>query len=151
MSFSVKRFIFENKFKKLTLLSYWYSAIYWFEVKFIKPSKLKKNWGIEGKESAETEEKANYLVAAHVAQTVGRICSKTKWESKCLVRALTAQKLLADKGIDSTLYLGCMEDENKKMVAHAWIRCGEAYVTGGNGAADGYAVVEKFRAGIKNE
>ena len=142
MSFSVKRFIFENKFKKLTLLSYWYSAIYWFEVKFIKPSKLKKNWGIEGKESAETEEKANYLVAAHVAQTVGRICSKTKWESKCLVRALTAQKLLSKEGIPSTMYLG-VKEENGKMLAHAWLRVGRLIVTGGE-VSDEYTVVDKF-------
>ncbi|WP_051204843.1 lasso peptide biosynthesis B2 protein [Butyrivibrio sp. VCD2006] len=65
------------------------------------------------------------------------------------MRALTAQKLLLEKGIESTLYLGCKEDETGKMVAHAWIRCGKAYVTGGNGAADGYAIVEKFRARIK--
>ena len=43
---------------------------------------------------------------------------------------------------------GIEEDEKRKMIAHAWIRCGKAFVTGGNGTADGYAVVEKFRAGI---
>ena len=32
--------------------------------------------------------------------------------------------------------------EEEKMVAHAWLRCGEMYVTGGNG--EGYAIVSKF-------
>ena len=72
---------------------------------------------------------------------MNRICNKTAWESKCLVRALTAQKLLKQKGIGSTLYLGCGYAEDK-MVAHAWLRCGELYVTGGDGA--GYAVGDKF-------
>ena len=37
-------------------------------------------------------------------------------------------------------------DENGKMIAHAWLRCGKMYVTGGNGAE--YAMVDKFRVGI---
>ena len=90
-----------------------------------------------------------YRFCKKVAYSVNQVCGKTKWESKCLVRALSAQRLLAEKGIDSTLYLGCKMDENKKMIAHAWIRVGKMYVTGGNGAADGYAVVDKFRARVK--
>ena len=39
------------------------------------------------------------------------------------------------------MYLGC-GTEDDKMVAHAWLRCGEMYVTGGDG--EGYAVVSKF-------
>ena len=31
---------------------------------------------------------------------------------------------------------------NNEMKAHAWIRCGKMYITGGNGA--GYATVAKF-------
>ena len=30
------------------------------------------------------------------------------------------------------------------MIAHAWLRCGQIYVTGGDG--QGYAVVAKFKA-----
>ncbi len=47
------------------------------------------------------------------------------------------------KGIQSTLYLGCGYDEGK-MVAHAWLRVGKMYVTGGDGT--GYSVVDKFCA-----
>ena len=31
------------------------------------------------------------------------------------------------------MYLGVGLDENKKMIAHAWLRCGQLYVTGGDG------------------
>ena len=82
-----------------------------------------------------------YRYAKKVGYCVNQICEKTSWESKCLVRALTAQTLLKKKGIHTTMYLGC-KMEDGKMVAHAWIRCGKMYVTGGNG--DGYAVVDKF-------
>jgi len=34
------------------------------------------------------------------------------------------------------------KDENGKMIAHSWLRCGKMYVMGGNG--EGYGVVAKF-------
>jgi hypothetical protein len=111
--------------------------------------KLNKKWGIEGEESAYDVPMDVYRYCKKVSYAVNQVCNKTKWESKCLVRALTAQRLLSEKGIDSTMYLGCKLDENQKMVAHAWIRCGKVFVTGGNGAADGYAIVDKFKARIK--
>lgn len=104
---------------------------------------MKKHWGEEGKESVEQEPMEIYKYAASISRIVNRICNKTSWESKCLVRALTAQKLLKRKKIHSTMYLGCKMDEGK-MVAHAWLRCGAMYVTGGDGVANGYAVVDKF-------
>ncbi len=134
-------FITDNKFKVETLLSYWYSAIFRAQILLIKPKYLKKNWGEEGKESPDEETGEVYRYAASISRIVNRICNKTSWESKCLVRALTAQKLLKRKNIHSTMYLGC-QLMNDKMVAHAWIRCGRMYVTGGNG--EGYAVVDKF-------
>ena len=47
------------------------------------------------------------------------------------------------RGVNTTLYLG-VGKEDGNMVAHAWLRCGQLYVTGGNG--NGYAMVAKFRA-----
>jgi len=142
MKFSIKKFITENKFKKMTIMSYIYSAFFRFQIKYIKPAKLKKYWGIEGKESSQDESRENYLFAAHVSQNVQRICSKTSWESKCLVRALTAQRMLNKKGIPSTMYLGVRE-ENGKMLAHAWIRVGKMIVTGGDVYKD-FTVVDTF-------
>lgn len=141
MKVSLKNFITDNKFKAETLLSYWYSAVFRLQILLIKPKYLKKHWGEEGKESQEEEAHEIYVYAASVSRIVNRICTKTSWESKCLVRALTAQKLLKRKKIHSTMYLGCRLEEGK-MVAHAWLRVGKMYVTGGNGAD--YAVVDKF-------
>lgn len=130
-----------NPQKRLTLLSYIYSAVFRFKIRFIPSKYLRKRWGIEGEESPDTVEGWKYTYAKNVSYVVDRICTKTAWESKCLVRALTAQKLLKSKGISSTMYLGCGFDEGK-MVAHAWLRCGKMYVTGGDGT--GYSIVDKF-------
>lgn len=143
MKVSLINFIIDNQFKQETLLSYFYSAVFRIQILLIKPKRLQKNWGEEGKESAEEETKEIYKYAASVSRIVNRICTKTSWESKCLVRALTAQKLLKRKGIHSTMYLGC-RIENGNMVAHAWLRCGRMFVTGGDGSD--YAIVDKFYA-----
>lgn len=134
-------FLKYNSQKRLTVLAYLLSAKYRFLIKFVKPKKLQKKWGEEGMESPENEVPWKYRYAQNVSWVVDRICSKTAWESKCLVRALTAQQMLRMKGIQSTLYLGCGYDEGK-MVAHAWLRVGKMYVTGGDGT--GYSVVDKF-------
>ena len=141
MKVSIVNFIKDNQFKTETLLSYFYSALFRLQILLIKPKHLKKHWGEEGRETVDKEPREIYIYAASVSRIVNRICTKTSWESKCLVRALTAQKLLKRKKIHSTMYLGCKMEEGK-MVAHAWLRCGEMYVTGGNG--EGYAVVDKF-------
>ena len=141
MKVNLINFIMKNNYKTETLLSYLYSAVFRMQIKFIEPKKLYKNWGERGEESPEEEEKSVYRYAARIARIVDRICTKTTWESKCLVRALTAQKLLKRKKIHSTMYLGCKLEEGK-MVAHAWLRCGQMYVTGGNG--EGYAIVDKY-------
>ena len=136
-------FLKYNPQKRLTIYAYLLSAKYRLLIKFVKPKKLQKRWGEEGVESPEDEVPWKYRYAQNVSQVMDRICSKTAWESKCLVRALTAQQILRMKGIQSTLYLGCGYDEGK-MVAHAWLRVGKMFVAGGDG--DGYSVVDKFCA-----
>ncbi|MBR4146144.1 MAG: lasso peptide biosynthesis B2 protein [Lachnospiraceae bacterium] len=138
------RFIKYNKAKKLTVRAIFLSAYYRLCILLVKPKRLHKRWGVEGKEtSMEDVMPWQYRYAYWVAYAVEKVCSRTVWESKCLVRALTAQHLLKKKGIASTMYLGCKTEEGK-MVAHAWLRVGKMYVTGGNG--EGYSVVDKFQA-----
>ncbi len=141
------RFIRYNEHKALTLKAWILSARYRFQMLYADRKKLKNKWGIAGEESPMEASFQDYKYAVRVSYAVNQVCNKTKWESKCLVRALTAQKLMSEKGIGSTMYLGCKEEKGK-MLAHAWIRCGAMYVTGGNGAADGFAIVEKFKARV---
>ena len=142
------RFIRYNEHKELTLKAWILSARFRFQMLYEDTAKLNKKWGIEGEETSEEATLDEYRFCRRVAYAVNQVCNKTRWESKCLVRALTAQRLMAEEGIESTMYLGCKE-LNGKMVAHAWIRVGRMYVTGGNGAADGYGVVAKFKSRMK--
>lgn len=135
------RFLKYCKHRKLCLAALCCSAYYRLCILLFKPARLHKRWGTQGEESFAEDTLENYRYAYRVSYAVDRICTRTAWESKCLVRALTAQKLLKRKKIHSTLYLGCAV-ENGRMVAHAWLRVGKLYVTGGNG--EGYAVVDKY-------
>jgi hypothetical protein len=61
-------------------------------------------------------------------QTAGR---HTPWESKCLAQAMAAKMMLRRRQIPSTLYLGLAKDEQGELTAHAWLRCGDLILTGG--------------------
>ena len=135
------RFLKYCKYKPLCFKALCCSAYYRLCIKMIKPAKLHKRWGVQGEGSPAEDTLENYRYAYRVAYAVDRICTRTAWESKCLVRALSAQRLLKKKGIHSTLYLGCALEEGK-MLAHAWLRVGTMYVTGGNG--EGYSIVDKY-------
>ena len=111
----------------------------------IETQKNEKTLGNRKEESGadEPEEYTDYV--RKVSRAVLCVCNNTKWESKCLVRALTAQKLLNKKKLHSTLYLGVRQDGEGRMLAHAWLRWGKHIVTGGNEDLNKYAVVSKFK------
>ncbi len=69
------------------------------------------------------------------------------WKDSCLIRALTAKKLLNRMGERCTLYMGVRKREGEGLSAHAWLRCGKLIVTGGD-CMDGYTVTGVF--GDKN-
>lgn len=105
-------------------------------------NKLKIQLGEYNKESAEEVSIETYKKAKQIRWIVTHISQHTPWESLCLVQAMTVQKMLKKRNISTTIYLGVNKDKNNEMKAHAWIRCGQMYITGGNGT--GYATVAKF-------
>jgi len=139
---NVVDFICYNKEKWLTFEVWFWAAIYRWLILIVPAKKMKKYYGIMGEESLQVESKQNYDKAWKISFHINRVSEHTPWESKCLVRALTAQKLLKKQKISSTLYLG-VKKEGEKMVAHSWIRTGKFYLTGGDGKE--YAIVAKFR------
>lgn len=54
-----------------------------------------------------------------------------RWKDSCLIRALTAKRILNSMGEKCTLYMGVAQIEGQGMTAHAWLRCGKCIVTGG--------------------
>ena len=71
--------------------------------------------------------------AKKIRWAIRLMSSYTPWESNCFPQALTAKYLLARRGITSTLYLGANFQAPGEMAAHAWLRCGPLFVTGGAG------------------
>lgn len=65
------------------------------------------------------------------------------WECTCLAQALAARWLLARRGIAATLYLGVRRNPHGAPSAHAWVRSGALYVTGGAGHRQ-YQVIATF-------
>ena len=68
---------------------------------------------------------------------------RIKWKDSCLIRALTAKRILNSMGEKCTLYMGVSQKEGQGMTAHAWLRCGKRIVTGADAMA-GYTVTAIF-------
>lgn len=120
------------------------TAYYRFQLLYTPFSKLSCKIGITG---YETPDDVNYRsIVREIRVIVEAVCRHTPWESRCFVRALTAKKILNRRGYPCTLYMGVKVDDIGKMEAHAWLRCGDIFVTGGKG--EGFAVTGIF--GDKN-
>ena len=138
-------FIFKTKRRSLTLRTVFYAAVARFRVYFFPGGRLHRYLGEKDAESAtDIPGEASRRDIHFVMDRVARVARRVPWESKCLVQAMVAQRLLRGYGINSTLYLGVSrdKDDNNKMIAHAWVRSGPYSVCGGTG--EGYAVVAKF-------
>lgn len=95
---------------------------------------FRKVASIMGKQMTESPSQASmeaYKKALAIRRAVEKVSASTPWESKCLVQALSALIMLKRRNIPGTLYLGITKDGSNKLLAHAWLRCGEMTVTGG--------------------
>ena len=138
---NIKSFLFENGEKLITFKAYVYSFAYRIMVKKMQMKKIETKLGRRGEESPAEESIEHLRTAKLYAFHVNRITERMPWEEKCFVRALTLRRLLMEKRISCTIYLG-VRMEDGQMKAHAWLRCGQLYATGGHG--EGQTVVAKF-------
>jgi hypothetical protein len=88
--------------------------------------------GNQHSESAQTDVEKNAQVIRNISKGLVRARKATPWPTRCLVDAITAKWMLNRRGVSSTLYLGVAKDDDK-MIAHAWLRSGQAMVTGRQG------------------
>lgn len=103
-------------------------------------SELAPKIGTLGFETAvETSPRDAWLVHEIMESMFHRL----KWKDSCLIRALTAKRLLNGMGHSCTLYMGVRKKEGEAMTAHAWLRCGKLIVTGGESRA-GFTVTGIF-------
>ena len=84
--------------------------------------------------------------AARVGRAVRVAARRLPWDSTCLTQAVAGAVLLRRRGIPSTFYLGVAKDvtASEGLSAHAWLRCGDAILTGASGH-ERFAVVSAFK------
>ena len=94
-------------------------------------SRLATRLGAQQEESSAAVPPHHIEQARRTGWAVSAASRYTPWNSNCLPQAITAKYLLHRRGIDSTLYLGTAFRARTQLEAHAWLRCGSIYVTGG--------------------
>lgn len=87
-----------------------------------------------GDHRAATLEPLQLSLAVEVGWAVRAAAPHTPWPSTCLVQALAAQRMLAQRGIAGALYLGASTEagdtDHRQLAAHAWLKCADRFVTG---------------------
>lgn len=95
-------------------------------------------------ESPQEQSLEELSQARRIAWAIRLVSPHTPWESNCFPQAVTAKLLLRRRRIGSTLYLGARFAENKnELMAHAWLRCGPLYLTGGD-SSDQFGAIASF-------
>ena len=133
----------DNGDKSMFFEAFILCGIYRLAILIIPFNKLKRCFGMYNSESPENIETEFYKTIKKIDWAVEQVSMYTPWQSKCLVQALTAQRMLKRRKIHSTLYLGVAREGQSKINAHAWLRSGRCLVTGGIGY-DSFTQVAKF-------
>ncbi|MDR6121881.1 hypothetical protein QFZ87_001478 [Bacillus sp. SLBN-46] len=135
-------FLFDTKTKILLIEAFFFLG--WARIlKSIPFSKVATSLGEYMNETPLSMDETNRKVFQNISNSINIMSRNTFWESKCLVKAIAAMKMLERRHVESTIYLGVSKDEEGNMVAHAWLRSGSFYITGEEGM-EGFMVVGKF-------
>jgi hypothetical protein len=80
-----------------------------------------------------------------IGRAVRSAAANTPWKSVCLPQAVAGQWMLKRRRIAATLYLGVAKKDAdpEQLAAHAWLRCGDAILTGTAGHRQ-FTVVASF-------
>jgi hypothetical protein len=117
--------------KKFLLEAFFLTGVSRIIMLHISFNKYSKHFGIHNEETSFETSINDYKTIKRVSCAVYTASKHTPWESKCLVQAMTAQRMLKSRKLCSTLYLGVNKGSKDNLQAHAWLRCGQIYVTGG--------------------
>ena len=112
-------------------------------VKFVPFRRLSTYLGNLNKESDFHLSRKQLREVRRVQWSLNRVSTLLPWQSACLMKAITAKFLLSQRRTDTTLYLGAVLNPEKGLDAHAWLRCGSVFVTGG-ASHDSYRVLASF-------
>lgn len=110
---------------------------------FLPLSFFSSSLGVQHKIAPDYQDALNLTALYKVSRTIKRTSTYLPFKNKCLVDAIVAKKLLKKLGCESTLYLGVGRDDERKIIAHAWLDCYGTIVTGEKGM-ERFVAVEWF-------
>jgi hypothetical protein len=96
-----------------------------------------KRLGQPNTETARTDDARRRELLRRVRWSVLAASRRAPWRCQCLEQAIAAKMMLRGRGVPATLYLGLArrdDDPARAIDAHAWLRCGTTFVTGGDGS-----------------
>ena len=70
--------------------------------------------------------------------------NRTPWKNTCLVKALTAHRMLKKRDIHYKIHIGVAPSPNNQLKAHAWLSVGNNIILGG-GNLSGYFEISGFK------
>ncbi|MED4063763.1 lasso peptide biosynthesis B2 protein [Priestia megaterium] len=146
----IKGFMKYNSQTKILLLEAFFLLGWARILKSIPFSKVAPFLGKKSVETLTYPNEENRSNLKEVSKAIEIMSRHTLWESKCLVQAIAAMKMLNRRKIESTLYMGMAKDEHGALIAHAWLRSGSFYVTGSEGM-ERFTVVGTFANSVSNK
>ena len=112
-------------------------------IRILKFKRIAKLLGRRNMETEHSDAGIDIKLINRIALSIRCVSKHTPWRSNCLVQAYAAELMLARRKIASTLYLGVGKDKDGAMIAHAWLRCGNRFVAGGDGSTK-YTITNRF-------
>jgi len=82
--------------------------------------------------------------ALEIGRVIASAALRTPWTSNCFTQAVTARIVLGLHRLPCVVFFGiARQTEKGQRLAHAWVRTGDVFVTGGS-RMSGYAVLVAF-------
>jgi len=83
----------------------------------------------------EQVDERSRVQAEAIGRSVRAVAHRLPGTTTCLAQAIAGSALLSLRGIESTVTLGVARDGTapQGLAAHAWLRCGDELLTGGEG------------------
>jgi hypothetical protein len=99
--------------------------------------------GTVGVESALIISPLQDDIAREISWAIQALARRLPWLRQCLAQSLAAHWMTQRRKIPGTLYLGVARDSERSFAAHAWLRCGAIWVTGGSNR-ESFQVLTRF-------
>ena len=131
MAAFLRRFFIVSRFEYILLIQTFVTVLYYaFLITLFSRRFILKRVGKAGVESPHEISANDTVLAKQVAQAIRRSERIIPWRITCFAKAIAAKKILKQRGLPSTLYLGVAKVGSDSITAHAWLRCGNVIVTG---------------------